>query len=85
MVSHTILDTVPCAIQQGLVVYPFYTYQSASANSKFPIQPSATSHQPGNHQSIFYVPDFVSGSQIGSFVLELLFKHTHTQDQLPKG
>ena len=40
MVSHTILDTVPCAIQQGLVVYLCYMQQFLSANPKPLVYPS---------------------------------------------
>ena len=55
MVYHRILNTVPCAIQQGLVIHLFYIYQSASANPQIPIQASPTHLLLGNHQSIFYV------------------------------
>ena len=39
----TILNTIPCAIQQGLVLVSFYTYQFASANSKLTALPFLTS------------------------------------------
>ena len=55
MVYHKILNTVACAIQQGLVIYPFYIYQSASANPQIPIQASPTHLLLGNHQSVFYI------------------------------
>ena len=42
MVYHRILNIVPYAIQQELVVYPSYTYQFESANPKLPIYPSLT-------------------------------------------
>ena len=42
MVYPRILNIVPCATQQDLVVYPLYIYQFASANPKLPIQPSPT-------------------------------------------
>ena len=39
---HRILNRVPCAIQQDLVVYPSYMYQFASDNPKLPVLPSPT-------------------------------------------
>ena len=58
-VSHRILNTVPCAVQQELVVYPFCIYQFASANPKLPCLPSSTPFCLGNHQSVLYVSDVV--------------------------
>ena len=42
MVCYKILNIVPCAIQQDLVVYPSYIKQFASANPRLPILPSLT-------------------------------------------
>ena len=49
------IQLVPCAMQQDLVVYPFYKYQFASANPKFPIHHSPPLLPFGNHKSIFCV------------------------------
>ena len=67
MVYYRTLNIVPCAIQQDLVVYPFYIYQFASANSKFPIHPSPTISL-GNCKSVLNVCEPVSVLQISSFV-----------------
>ena len=40
MVYHKILNTIPCAIQQGLVVYLCYMQQFLSANPKPLVYPS---------------------------------------------
>ena len=54
MVCHKILNIIPCAIQQDLVVYPSYIYQFVYANPKLPIHPSSTPPL-GNHKSVFCV------------------------------
>ena len=63
MVYHRILSTVPCAIQQDLVVYPSYT----SLHLLIPNSQSIPPPLPlplGNHKSALYVCEFVSVSQI---------------------
>ena len=39
MVYHRMLNIVPCALQQDLVVYPFFIYYFASTKPKLPIHP----------------------------------------------
>ena len=77
MVYHRILNIVPCAIQQDLVVYPFYIYKLTSADSNLPLHSSPNPRPLDNHQSVVYVRDSVSISQIGSFVI---FQIPHISD-----
>ena len=61
MIHHRILNIVSCGIQQDLVVYPFYIYQIASANSKLLIHPSFLL---GNHKPVLYVCEFFPVSYV---------------------
>ena len=60
IVYHRTLNIVPCAMQEDLVIYPFYIQQFASANPKFPVHPSPTNPAPRQPQSDFYVCESVS-------------------------
>ena len=62
MVCHRNLNIVSRAIQEDLVVYPFYACQFASADPRCPLHPSTRALPFGNHQFVFSVPDSVSVS-----------------------
>ena len=55
LVYHRMLNIVPCAIQQDLVVYSFSVKYLASADPKLPIHPSPAPLPLGNHRSVFRV------------------------------
>ena len=63
-----VLNIVPCAVQQNLVVYLFHTKQFAyvSASPQIPVQSSPITLPFDNHRSILC--ESVSISQIGSFL-----------------
>ena len=61
IVYHRVLNIVPCATQQELIVYPFSIKEFASANTKLPLHPSP-SPRLGNQKSVFYVCAFLSAS-----------------------
>ena len=56
MIYHGILNIVPYAIQQGLVMYLFCIQQFGSANLKLLIYPSSTSPSPLRNTSLFSLP-----------------------------
>ena len=61
-----------CAMQQHLVIYPFYISQFASVNFRFPIHHFP--HPTSPLVTTTCVPDPVSVSQISSFVKKRSFK-----------
>ena len=66
MVYHRILNMASCAVQEDLVIYPFFICQFSSAipNSN-PILPH--SYPYGSHKSVLYVLDSVSDHRSVSF------------------
>ena len=56
MVYHRMLNIAPCAVQWDPVVYPFCTYQFASANPKPPVLPSPILSPPWQPPVYFLCP-----------------------------
>ena len=74
MVYHRILNIVVCALPCGILLFIHSLYKSShllipTAHSIPPSPPAPL----GNHQLVLHVRDFVSVSQIGSFVLYFKF------------
>ena len=64
---HRSLSRVPCAIQQALISYLFYTQQSIYVSPNLPIRPTPPSPV-GNHKFVLYICDSISALQISSSV-----------------
>ena len=73
---YKILNIVPCAMQQDLVIYLFHIQQFVSVNPKLLIYPSLLNF--GNHTFVFYVCGSVSVLQISSYVS--FFQIPHISD-----
>ena len=64
---HMPSNRVPCAVQQVLISYLFYTQQFVYVNTSLPIHPTPPI-PPNNHKFIFYICNSISVLLISSFI-----------------
>ena len=65
IIYYRILNIIPCATQEDLILYLFYIQQLVSVNPKLQIYPFPPSFPFGNHKFVFYVCESVLCSYYG--------------------